>query len=181
MAWPSPGSAIFSAAVTNPILAGISAVSAPTGWTYGTTTPATASHKVALYGNSGTPDKDATLANTAYNAGAWVTGNESTGTGYTAGGVAMGTRTWTVTNGSPTTATFANSVAPTWTLTSAITAYGDLVYCTTISAPTTSPGFAMHSFGGAVSLGGSGGTFTIAWPTVNTVANTVFQLSFAYA
>jgi hypothetical protein len=56
------------------------------------------------------------------------------------------------------------------------------VYCTTITGGTIlNQGFAMHSFGGAVSLGGSGGTFTIAWPTVNSVANTVFQLSFAYA
>ena len=182
MAWPSPGSAIFTQAVTNPILGGISAVTAPTGWTFGTTTPATAAHKVALFGNSGTPDKDAVVASTAYNAGAWASGNESTGTGYTAAGVAMGTRTWTVANGGPATATFANLVAPTWTLTSAITAYGDLVYCTTITGGTVNAqGFCFHSFGGAVSLGGSGGTFTIAWPTVNTIPNTVFQLSFAYA
>jgi hypothetical protein len=182
MAWPSPGSAIFTQAAQNPILGGVSAVTVPTGWTFGTTTPATAAHKVALYGNAGTPDKDAAVASTGYNAGAWVTGNESTGTGYTAGGVVMGTRTWALATGNPATFTLANSVAPTWTLTSAITANGDLVYCTTITGGTVAnQGFAMHSFGGAVSLGGSGGTFTIAWPTVNSVANTVFQLSFAYA
>ena len=35
--------------------------------------------KAALFNNTGTPDKDAAVASTGYNTGAWVTGNEVTG------------------------------------------------------------------------------------------------------
>lgn len=183
MAWPSPGSAIFTQAAQNPILGGVSAATPPGGWTFGTTTPAAAALKVALFGNAGTPDKDAAVASTGYNTGAWVTGNEATGTGYTPGGVTMGAKTWVLAAGNPATFTLANSAAPSWALTSALTAYGDLVYNTngTAGGTVVNQGFAFHSFGGPVSLGGSGGTFTIAWPSVNSVPNVVLQLAFAYA
>ena len=44
--------------------------------------------KAALYGTTPTPNKDDTLAHNAYNGsgGQWVTGNEISGTGYTAAG-----------------------------------------------------------------------------------------------
>src|ERR1700738_3961975 len=44
----------------------------------------------ALYNNTGTPNKDDTSANSAYNAGQWVTANEVSQAGqWAAGGVAL--------------------------------------------------------------------------------------------
>lgn len=52
--------------------------------------------KGALYGNSGTPDKDAALTSTGYNTGAWVSGNEVTdATNWVAGGRALASKTLT--------------------------------------------------------------------------------------
>ena len=51
---------------------------------------------VALYNNTGTPDKDAALASTGYNTGAWVTANEKTdATNWVAGGRALAGKTFT--------------------------------------------------------------------------------------
>ncbi len=50
----------------------------------------------ALYGNTGTPDKDAAVGATGYNTGAWVTGNEvPDATNWPAGGLALASKTFT--------------------------------------------------------------------------------------
>lgn len=115
------------------------------------------SYKVALYSsNSMTPDATVTTAVlTEYNgtASQWVTGNEVSGTGYTAGGVAV-----TPISLSQTTnvITFTSSGTPSWT-TATFTAYGCLVYDTTVS----NEGLSFNYFGGAQTV--TAGTFTIAW------------------
>lgn len=113
--------------------------------------------KVALYGNSGTPDKTVTTAAlTQYNGASsqWVTGNEVSGTGYTAGGNTLSGVTFTQsTNVMTLTAT-----SPQWT-SATITAYGDLVYDSTVS----SDGVAFNYFGGVQTV--TAGTFTVSYPS----------------
>ena len=121
-----------------------------------TVKPTTDSYKVALYGNSGTPDNTVTTAVlTEYNgaASAWVTGNETSGTGYTAGGVSVSSPTVTQ---AAAVITFSSAGSPQWT-TATITAYGCLVYDTTVS----NEGLCYNSFGGARSV--TAGTFSITW------------------
>ena len=116
----------------------------------------TDAYKVALYGNSGTPDNTVTTAVlTEYNGAAsqWVTGNEASGTGYTAGGVAVSSPSWTqATN----VVTFTSAGTPQWT-TASFTAYGGLVYDTT----NANQGLCYNYFGGAQTV--TAGTFTINW------------------
>lgn len=110
--------------------------------------------KIALYGNTGTPDNTvATDVLTEYNgtASAWVVANETSGTGYTAGGVAV---TPLSVAQSSNVVTFTSSGTPTWT-TATITAYGCLIYDTTVS----SIGLCYLSFGGAQTV--TANTFTV--------------------
>ena len=102
----------------------------------------TDSFKVALYGNSGTPDNTvATAALTEYNGAAsqWVTANESSGTNYSAGGSALSgeavAQTTNVVALSASNLTFSNV---------SITAYGCLVYDTSVS----NEGLCFNYFGG---------------------------------
>lgn len=139
--------------------------------------------KFALYGNTGTPDKTvATATLSSYNgtASQWVTANEITGTGYTAGGGTQGTlgsKAWAIDTGSSSICfTAAN---PSWT-SATITAYGGLLYDATITGGT---GFAaneaicFNSFGGSAQTV-SGGTFTVQWATPASAAVTaVFNIA----
>lgn len=124
--------------------------------------------KAALYGNSGTPDKDAAVASTGYNTGAWVTGNELTSSPWVAGGVALTTPVLSsVTNAVQFAAA---NVAPggTPTLTAV---YGCLVYDDTITAGTVADqGVCFNYFGGSNSV--VAGTFTIVWH-----ANGIFRVA----
>jgi hypothetical protein len=167
MAWPSPGSAIFTQAALNPLLQACWTTSLPTG--YGSLSADTIN--AALYGNSGTPDKDAAVGSTGYNTGAWVTGNEISGTGYTAGGAALASKTFA----SATGAVNFGAANTSWTSATITNAFGDLVYDNTISGGTVAKqGLAMHYFGGAASV--TSGTFTVAWNS-----GFPFQFTFAYA
>lgn len=121
----------------------------------------TDAYKVALYGNSGTPDNTVTTAVlTEYNgtASQWVTANETSGTGYTAGGVSVTPTAWGQNFNSQgnNTVSFSSSGTPTWNSAS-FTTYGCLVYDTTVS----NEGLAYLSFSGAQSV--TAGTFTITW------------------
>lgn len=126
-------------------------------------------HKVALFNNSVTPDYDATAANTAYNAGTWLTANEISGTGYTAGGAALTSTTvstaaggivvWDAADSSWTTATFSN-------------AFGCLIYADAMTTPVADQGICAVYFGGAFQV--TAGTFTIQWS-----ANGIFRLDVA--
>lgn len=118
--------------------------------------------QAALYNNSVTTATASTdtLAHNVYLAagGQWVTANEVTAAGYTAGGVAITPKAETFTGN---VATFTSSGTPTWTITSGgITAYGALVYDNTIAAAKYA--YCWNYFGGAATIPGAG-TFTINW------------------
>lgn len=117
--------------------------------------------KVALFNNTGTPDKTAALASTGYNTGAWVVANEVTdATNWVAGGRALASKTFTF----PSAGTFmfdAADLAGGGNMTVA-NVYGCLVYDDTITAGTVADqGTSYHYFGGAQSV--TGGTFTVIW------------------
>lgn len=115
---------------------------------------------VALYGNTGTPDNTVTTqALSSYNgtSSQWVTANEVSGTGYAAGGVSVSSPTWTQ---GTNVVTFTSAGTPQWT-TASFTAYGGLVYDTTVGTATTHPGLSYNYFGGAQTV--TSGTFTINW------------------
>lgn len=164
-------SAIFQQAMLNPIAGRCWTTAVPT--TYGSLSADTID--VALFGNSVTPDKTAVVTSTGYNTGTWTTGNEITGTGYSAGGTALGTKTFTIDTGSSSICfTAAN---PSWTG-ATITAYGCLVYDTTITGGTVAKqGLCFNSFGGSAQTVAAG-TFTIQWATPASAAVTaVFNIA----
>lgn len=115
-------------------------------------------HKVALFGNSVTPDFDATAAASQYGAGGtWTTGNESTGSGYSAGGIALTSTTVTSVAGGITMWDAADSA---WT-TVTVTAYGCLIYADALTNPVAKQGIIAVYFGGAFQT--TAGNFTVQW------------------
>lgn len=160
MAWSA--SAIFQQAMLNPITRAVNAATAPTSFV-----SLTAASEVfcALYGNTGTPDKTAAVGLTGYNAATsqWVTANEITGTGYTAGGVALTSTSWALDTGSSSIVYHAAN--PAWTSVTVSGVYGDLVYDNVTSGGTVAKqGYCYNYFGGTQSV--TSGTFTIVWATV---------------
>lgn len=115
-------------------------------------------HKVALFGNSVAPNFDCTAAQSQYGAGGtWTTGNESSGTGYTAAGIAL-TSTAVTSAGSGVTMWDAADSA--WT-TITVTAYGCLIYADALTSPVVDQGIMAVYFGGAFTT--TAGNFTIQW------------------
>jgi hypothetical protein len=176
MGWSA--SAIFQQAIKNPLLysvVGSGNATLPTGYSV---TGGILSDVIncALFGNTGTPNKADTLANSAYSVGQWTTTNELPGTGgYTQGGVALGTKSFTLDSGSSSMCfTAAN---PSWTSATLANVYGDLVYDNTISGGTVAKqGLCFNYFGGSQSV--TSGTFTIQWATPGGAAVTaVFNVS----
>lgn len=117
--------------------------------------------KVALYGTTPTPDKDAAVTLTGYNTGQWVTGNEVTdATNWVAGGRVLASKTFTT----PATGVFMFDAADlagggNVTLSGV---HGCLVYDDTITAGTIADqGCSYHWFAGAQSV--TAGTFTVIW------------------
>lgn len=113
------------------------------------------SYKAALY-TAGTPDNTViTAVLTEYNGASsqWVTGNEASGTNYTAGGSALASVSLAQSS-NVVTFSAANLSWTTVTLTGVV---GDLVYDTTVS----NEGLCYNYFGGSQSV--TAGTFTIAW------------------
>ena len=98
----------------------------------------------------------ATKAKTEYEGtgSTWSATNQSSGTGYTAGGKALTSVTWT----QATNVLHFKAANLTWT-TVTVTAYGDLVYDTTTGH--TNSGLCYNYFGGQFTS--SGGTFTVTW------------------
>lgn len=130
--------------------------------------------KAALYDNDITPDKDAAVASTGYNTGAWVTtGNEVTDTDgspdWSAGGIALTSAAVTdqgsgIVQFDAADTTHSNTVTIT-------NAYGCLVYDDSITGGTVADqGISYHYFGGAQSV--TTGTFTIVWH-----ANGLFRIT----
>lgn len=119
--------------------------------------------KVALYGNTGTPNQDDTAAHNAYNgaAGAWVTANELTDTNWAAGGRVL----------TGITTHFADTAGVVWydaadtagagnvTITNA---YGVLVYDDTVTTPVADLGMSYHAFT-VQPASVTAGTFTVVW------------------
>jgi hypothetical protein len=126
----------------------------------------------ALFNNSVTPDKDATLANSAYNAGTWLTANEVTdATNWTAGGRALASKTLT----NPSTGVFQFDAADTSGAGNVTisNAYGCLIYDATITAGTggvAKEAVCFNYFGAGQSV--TAGTFTIVWNS-----NGIFQIT----
>ena len=114
--------------------------------------------KVALYGT--TPDsalaKNDTLAHNVYNGagGQWVVANESSGTGYSAGGTALVSPAHSFGSGT-VQLTGAN---PSWSGATLSAVFGCLVYDSTL---TTKYAFCWNYFGGSQSV--TSGTFTVVW------------------
>lgn len=87
----------------------------------------------------------------------WSTANESSGTGYTAGGKALASVTW----GQVTNVLHYKAATITWT-TVTVTAYGDLVYDTTSTITIKKTyGLCYNYFGGQFTS--TAGTFTVTW------------------
>jgi hypothetical protein len=84
--------------------------------------------------------------------------NEITGTGYTAGGATLGSKTVTYTSGTNTQAF--DAADTTWT-TSTLTARYAIIYDATPGTAATNPLIGYVDFGGDVST--TADTFTIAW------------------
>lgn len=126
-------------------------------------------YKAALFNNTGTPDKDATSANTAYNAGQWVTANEVYHAGQWAqGGIAMTGLTFTA----PASGVAMFDAADVASGSAAVLAnvYGVQVYNDTKTTPVADQGVCWNYLGGANSI--AGGTFTVVWNT-----NGIFRIS----
>jgi|SRR6185503_2918783 len=126
--------------------------------------------KAALYGTTPTPDQNVTSANTAYNVGQWVTGNEiSQAVQWPAGGVALsGTSLNSGTSGVvfyDATDTDSGSTA---TLSGV---FGTLVYDDTLTTPVADQGISFHYFGGTQSV--TSAMLRIVWH-----ANGIFRWTF---
>jgi hypothetical protein len=117
-------------------------------------------YKVALYNNSGTPDKDATSANSAYNAGAWVTGNEVSQVGqWAAGGVALTSMTVTNPSSGVIKHTAANPSSGTAATLAAV--YGSLEYDDSKTTPVAKQAVCFNYFGGTNTV--TNGQLSVIW------------------
>jgi hypothetical protein len=119
---------------------------------------------VALYTNTGTPDKDAAITATGYNTGQWSTSNQTgtSDTNWAAVGRTLASKTFTT----PSTGVFmfdAADLAGGGSVTLAAV-YGCLVYDDTITVGTggiADQGDCFNYFGGSQSV--TAGTFTVVW------------------
>jgi hypothetical protein len=162
-------SAIFQQAMLNPLLQACWTTAKPT--TYGSLSADTIN--VALFGNSGTPNKADTLANTAYAVGQWIVGNETNGgANWPAGGLPLASKTFAIDATSSSICFGAANLAGTGNVT-VVAAYGCLVYDHTITV-TANQGLCYNYFGGTQSV--TAGTFTIIWAVV-TATSTVFNVT----
>ena len=169
MAWTAstPTSRVFIQAVLNPLTASAWSTTEPT--TYGANGLSADTINVALFNNTTAPDASAAVGSTGYNTGTWVTANEVIDTGgsnWTAGGLALASKTYTViTAGSQTTASAVGFAAANLAGLGNVTianAYGCLVYDNTITAGTVAKqGLCFNYFGGAQTV--TAGTFQIVW------------------
>lgn len=156
---------MFQEFVKNPATARINAATLPTNYA----DLLTDTVKVALYNNSITPDKDAAVASTGYNTGAWSNTNEVVdATNWVAGGRALANDVYSdVANAMMYDA---DNLAGGGTLTLSAT-HGCLVYDDTITGGTVADqGVCFNYFGGAQQV--TNGTFTIAWH-----ANGIFRFT----
>ncbi len=120
----------------------------------------TQTFKVALYNNSITPDNDAAVANTAYNAGQWANTNEMTESGqWASGGVALTSPTISVATADVVFWDASDTASGSAADLSSV--YGCLVYDDTLTTPVADQGVCYNYFGGTNSV--VNGTFTVVW------------------
>tara|TARA_R100001594_G_scaffold46669_1_gene79721 strand:- start:2042 stop:2551 length:510 start_codon:yes stop_codon:yes gene_type:complete len=135
-------------------------------WTAHTRTGSSAiaadTFKVAMFTDSATINADTT---------GYTTGNEVSGTNYTAGGAALGSVTLTLADNSSSVPTaYLDFADTTWSTSTISSAMGALIYNSTLSTAGTGsttnhaayPAVAMYDFTTAKSS--SAGDFTIQWP-----------------
>lgn len=116
-------------------------------------------HKVALFGNGVTPDFDAAAAAAKYGTGGtWTTGNEVSGTGYSAGGTALTSTTLSAVAGGIVMWDAADTA---WGSATFSNAYGALIYADALTTPVADQAILAVYFGAA--YGVTAGTFTIQW------------------
>ncbi len=117
--------------------------------------------RVALYDNDITPSQDVTAANTAYNAGVWVsTGNEVFDVGeWAQGGVALGTPTISTSVAATVRFTANNAASASGATLSNV--WGVLVYDDTLASPVANQGICYNYLGSANSV--TAGVLTIVW------------------
>lgn len=133
---------------------------------------AASTFKVALFNNSVTPDYDATAANTAYNAGTWVTGNEVSEAGqWAAGGVVLASNDITVVAGG--IVMFDANDTASGSAFDGANIYGCQIYADSLSTPVADQGVLAVYFGGTA-FSVTNGTFTIQW-----AATGIFRLDVA--
>lgn len=162
-------SAAFDQFVKNPLMATVANVTKPTGFTSLTADVL----KVALFGNTGTPNKSAALANAAYAVDQWVTGNEvidtSGNANWAAGGRAISSLALGYAAGAATLSAANTPGGGTLTLANV---YGALVYDSSITAGTVAnQGVCYLSFGGTAQ-GVTLGSFTVVYG-----ANGIMQIT----
>lgn len=116
-------------------------------------------HRVALFGNSVTPDYDAAAAAAKYGTGGtWTTANEVTGTNYTAGGALL---TSTALSGVAGGIVMWDAADTAWASATFSGAYGCLIYADAMTTPVADQAILAVYFG--ASYGVTAGTFTIQW------------------
>jgi hypothetical protein len=128
--------------------------------------------KVALFTNTGTPDRNAAVGSTGYNTGQWVTGNEITGAGWAAAGLVLASPV--VDQATANTFYFDGADRATTANSTLTNVYGCFNYDDTITAGTVvDQGVSFHYFGGAQSV--TAGSFTVQWaaPTAAIFSGTV--------
>lgn len=118
------------------------------------------SFKYALYGNTITPDNDATAANSAYNAGQWATAGEIFESGQWAqGGPTLSGVTF---DASVADTVFFDATDPaSGSAADLADVYGGLCYDDTLTSPVADQGVCYNYFGGANSV--VNGTFTVVF------------------
>lgn len=115
--------------------------------------------EVALFDNSITPSNTVASAASAYGAGVWASGGQSSSTSWPALGRPLASVTSTFSS-----ATYTFDAADTVSADSSCTlsgTYGCLVYDHTIASPVADQGICFNYFGGANAV--TAGTFTIVW------------------
>ena len=162
-------SAIFQQAMLNPLMGRSWTTAAPT--TYGSLSADVIN--CALFGNTGTPSKSVSAVNSGYGLDQWVVGNETNGgANWPAGGLPLASKAFAIDTGSSsicfsTAALVGNPVT-------VAAAFGCLIYDNTITVP-AKQGLCYNYFGGTQSV--TAGSFTVTWPTVGAVTNTVFNVT----
>lgn len=113
--------------------------------------------KVALFGNTGTPDQTVANSLTGYAQATsqWIAANEVTATGWPAGGNPLASRT---SQFSTTVHTFDAADTAGGATDTVTNAYGVLIYNDTL---TQNDGICYNAFGGAASV--TSGTFTVVY------------------